>query len=91
MLSRLREPPCGAEAPCLPRVIRPISCPGIPMESIVVYQKIPHPGIQVNLNSYYSQQVCAASREASGGGTCAAETVKGGARGPGCVTSSPHL
>lgn len=27
------------------------------MESITVYQKIPHPGIQVNLNSYYSKQV----------------------------------
>lgn len=35
------------------------SCPGIPMESITVYQKIPHPGIQVNLNSYYSEQVSA--------------------------------
>ena len=27
------------------------------MESITVYQTIPHPGIQGNLNSYYSQQV----------------------------------
>ncbi|KAB1271331.1 Uroporphyrinogen-III synthase [Camelus dromedarius] len=32
---------------------------GIPMESILVYQKIPHPGIQVNLHSYYSQQFVA--------------------------------
>lgn len=36
------------------------------MESITVYQKIPHPGIQVNLNSYYSEQVSAGSRENSG-------------------------
>lgn len=27
------------------------------MESIVVYQKVPHPGIQRNLDSYYSEQV----------------------------------
>jgi len=31
------------------------------MESITVYQKIPHPGIQVNLNSYYSKQGVPAS------------------------------
>lgn len=31
------------------------------MESITVYQKIPHPGIQVNLNSYYSEQGVPAS------------------------------
>ncbi|KAM7073188.1 uroporphyrinogen-III synthase isoform 1-T1 [Molossus nigricans] len=31
-------------------------CSRIPMESITVYQKVPHPGIQVNLNSYYSKQ-----------------------------------
>lgn len=36
------------------------------MESLIVYQKIPHPGIQVNLNSYYSQQVGAVSSESSG-------------------------
>lgn len=36
------------------------------MESITVYQKIPHPGIRVNLNSYYSQQVGAVSSESSG-------------------------
>ncbi|KAF5922308.1 hypothetical protein HPG69_006910 [Diceros bicornis minor] len=34
---------------------------GIPMESITVYQKIPHPGIQGNLSSYYSQQGIPAS------------------------------
>ncbi|XP_036191549.1 uroporphyrinogen-III synthase isoform X10 [Myotis myotis] len=31
-------------------------CSRIPMESIIVYRKIPHPGIQVNLDSYYSKQ-----------------------------------
>ena len=35
---------------------------GIPVESLTVYQTIPHPGIQGNLNSYYSQQVCGVSR-----------------------------
>lgn len=38
-------------------------CPGIPLESVTVYQTIPHPGIQGNLTSYYTQQVRAASRE----------------------------
>jgi hypothetical protein len=33
------------------------------MESINVYKTVPHPGIQENLNSYYSKQVCAVSRE----------------------------
>lgn len=42
------------------------SRPGIPMESITVYQKIPHPGIGVNLNGYYAKQVGAVSRESSG-------------------------
>ena len=37
------------------------------MESITVYQKVPHPGIQVNLNSYYAKQVRGASRESSAG------------------------
>lgn len=37
------------------------------MESITVYQKIPHPGIQANLSSYYSKQVGAVSGESSGG------------------------
>ncbi|VFV29489.1 uroporphyrinogen-iii synthase-like [Lynx pardinus] len=36
-------------------------CSRIPMESIIVYQKVPHPGIQVNLHSYYSQQGIPAS------------------------------
>ncbi|XP_016065988.1 PREDICTED: uroporphyrinogen-III synthase isoform X4 [Miniopterus natalensis] len=36
-------------------------CSRIPMESIIVYQKTPHPGIQVNLNSYYSTQGIPAS------------------------------
>ncbi|CAK6436006.1 unnamed protein product [Pipistrellus nathusii] len=36
-------------------------CSGIPMESIVVYQKVPHPGIQRNLDSYYSEQGIPAS------------------------------
>ncbi|XP_066096038.1 uroporphyrinogen-III synthase isoform X2 [Saccopteryx bilineata] len=36
-------------------------CSRIPMESLTVYQTIPHPGIQVNLNSYYSKQGVPAS------------------------------
>uniref|UniRef100_A0A5F4WF48 Uroporphyrinogen-III synthase n=1 Tax=Callithrix jacchus TaxID=9483 RepID=A0A5F4WF48_CALJA len=36
-------------------------CSRIAMESITVYQTIPHPGIQGNLNSYYSQQGVPAS------------------------------
>eukprot|EP00070_Physeter_catodon_P017801 XP_023977187.1 uroporphyrinogen-III synthase isoform X4 [Physeter catodon] len=36
-------------------------CSRIPMESLTVYQTIPHPGIQGNLNSYYSQQGIPAS------------------------------
>ncbi|XP_036191550.1 uroporphyrinogen-III synthase isoform X11 [Myotis myotis] len=36
-------------------------CSRIPMESIIVYRKIPHPGIQVNLDSYYSKQGIPAS------------------------------
>lgn len=49
------------------------------MESITVYQKIPHPGIQVNLNSYYSEQVSAVSRENGQGGQA------GGEAQPRCV------
>ncbi|XP_045438150.1 uroporphyrinogen-III synthase isoform X2 [Pipistrellus kuhlii] len=46
--------PCGAlKGEALPRMLRD---KGIPMESIVVYQKVPHPGIQRNLDSYYSEQ-----------------------------------
>ncbi|XP_050659745.1 uroporphyrinogen-III synthase isoform X3 [Macaca thibetana thibetana] len=36
-------------------------CSRIAMESVTVYQTIPHPGIQGNLNSYYSQQGVPAS------------------------------
>uniref|UniRef100_A0A8C8YQX0 Uroporphyrinogen-III synthase n=1 Tax=Prolemur simus TaxID=1328070 RepID=A0A8C8YQX0_PROSS len=36
-------------------------CSRIPMESITVYRTIPHPAIQVNLNSYYSTQGVPAS------------------------------
>ncbi|XP_059517728.1 uroporphyrinogen-III synthase isoform X4 [Myotis daubentonii] len=36
-------------------------CSRIPMESIIVYRKIPHPGIQVTLDSYYSKQGIPAS------------------------------
>ncbi|XP_023389537.1 uroporphyrinogen-III synthase [Pteropus vampyrus] len=56
--------PCGAlKGETLPKMLKDR---GIPMESITVYQKIPHPGIQVNLNSYYSEQVSGGSRENSG-------------------------
>lgn len=37
------------------------------MESVTVYQKTAHPGIQGNLNSYYSKQVGAASGRAPAG------------------------
>lgn len=33
------------------------------MESMHVYQTIPHPGIQGNLESYYENQVCRVLRE----------------------------
>ncbi|XP_053524516.1 uroporphyrinogen-III synthase isoform X4 [Artibeus jamaicensis] len=36
-------------------------CSRIPLESLTVYQKTPHPGIQVNLTSYYSEQGMPAS------------------------------
>ncbi|KAB0392397.1 hypothetical protein E2I00_007134, partial [Balaenoptera physalus] len=36
-------------------------CSRIPVESLTVYKTIPHPGIQGNLNSYYSQQGIPAS------------------------------
>ncbi|XP_040479911.1 uroporphyrinogen-III synthase isoform X2 [Ursus maritimus] len=46
--------PCGTvKGEILPKMLKDR---GIPMESITVYQKVPHPGIQVNLNSYYSKQ-----------------------------------
>nr|XP_019597751.1 PREDICTED: uroporphyrinogen-III synthase isoform X1 [Rhinolophus sinicus]XP_019597752.1 PREDICTED: uroporphyrinogen-III synthase isoform X1 [Rhinolophus sinicus] len=51
--------PCGTlKGEILPKMLKD---KGIPMESLIVYQKIPHPGIQVNLNSYYSQQGVPAS------------------------------
>uniref|UniRef100_A0A9L0IRT5 Uroporphyrinogen III synthase n=1 Tax=Equus asinus TaxID=9793 RepID=A0A9L0IRT5_EQUAS len=51
--------PCGTlKGEILPKMLKD---KGIPMESITVYQKIPHPGIQANLNSYYSQQGVPAS------------------------------
>uniref|UniRef100_A0A8D1WNE1 Uroporphyrinogen-III synthase n=1 Tax=Sus scrofa TaxID=9823 RepID=A0A8D1WNE1_PIG len=49
--------PCGnLKRETLPRMLKD---KGVPMESITVYQTIPHPGIQGNLNSYYSQQFVA--------------------------------
>ncbi|XP_006938327.2 uroporphyrinogen-III synthase isoform X2 [Felis catus] len=51
--------PCGTvKGEILPKMLKD---KGIPMESIIVYQKVPHPGIQVNLHSYYSQQGIPAS------------------------------
>ncbi|XP_053524517.1 uroporphyrinogen-III synthase isoform X5 [Artibeus jamaicensis] len=46
--------PCGAlRGEILPKMLKD---KGIPLESLTVYQKTPHPGIQVNLTSYYSEQ-----------------------------------
>lgn len=51
--------PCGTvKGEILPQMLKDR---GIPMESITVYQKVPHPGIQVNLNSYYAKQGIPAS------------------------------
>ncbi|XP_059517726.1 uroporphyrinogen-III synthase isoform X2 [Myotis daubentonii] len=51
--------PCGAlKGEVLPQMLKD---KGIPMESIIVYRKIPHPGIQVTLDSYYSKQGIPAS------------------------------
>lgn len=51
--------PCGnLKRETLPRMLKD---KGVPMESITVYQTIPHPGIQGNLSSYYSQQGIPAS------------------------------
>ncbi|XP_007452261.1 PREDICTED: uroporphyrinogen-III synthase-like [Lipotes vexillifer] len=51
--------PCGTlKREILPKMLKD---KGIPVESLTVYQKIPHPGIQGNLNSYYSQQGVPAS------------------------------
>nr|XP_020034939.1 uroporphyrinogen-III synthase isoform X2 [Castor canadensis] len=46
--------PCGTlKGDTLPKMLKD---KGIPMESINVYKTVPHPGIQENLNSYYSKQ-----------------------------------
>ncbi|XP_006143962.1 uroporphyrinogen-III synthase isoform X2 [Tupaia chinensis] len=51
--------PCGTlKREVLPKMLKE---KGITMESITIYQTIPHPGIQENLNSYYSQQGIPAS------------------------------
>ncbi|XP_054437763.1 uroporphyrinogen-III synthase isoform X2 [Pteronotus mesoamericanus] len=51
--------PCGAlKGETLPKMLKD---KGIPMESLTVYQKAPHPGIRVNLSSYYSKQGVPAS------------------------------
>uniref|UniRef100_A0A8C8YTD3 Uroporphyrinogen-III synthase n=1 Tax=Prolemur simus TaxID=1328070 RepID=A0A8C8YTD3_PROSS len=51
--------PCGTlKREVLPKMLKD---KGIPMESITVYRTIPHPAIQVNLNSYYSTQGVPAS------------------------------
>ncbi|XP_047618521.1 uroporphyrinogen-III synthase isoform X2 [Phacochoerus africanus] len=62
--ARKRGPWCGCDPPLQAgtRRSRPEEGAGrVPMESITVYQTIPHPGIQGNLNSYYSQQGIPAS------------------------------
>uniref|UniRef100_A0A4W2DWD8 Uroporphyrinogen-III synthase n=1 Tax=Bos indicus x Bos taurus TaxID=30522 RepID=A0A4W2DWD8_BOBOX len=46
--------PCGTlKREILPKMLKD---KGIPLESVTVYQTIPHPGIQGNLTSYYTQQ-----------------------------------
>ncbi|XP_003794158.1 uroporphyrinogen-III synthase [Otolemur garnettii] len=46
--------PCGnLKREILPKMLQ---AEGIPMESLTVYQTAAHPGIQGNLNSYYSKQ-----------------------------------
>ncbi|XP_026968722.1 uroporphyrinogen-III synthase isoform X1 [Sagmatias obliquidens] len=51
--------PCGTlKREILPKMLKD---KGIPVESLTVYHTIPHPGIQGNLNSYYSQQGIPAS------------------------------
>ncbi|KAM5321388.1 uroporphyrinogen-III synthase isoform 3-T6 [Glossophaga mutica] len=51
--------PCGAlKGETLPKMLKD---KGIPLESLTVYQKTPHPGIQMNLTSYYSEQGMPAS------------------------------
>lgn len=51
--------PCGTiKGDVLPKMLKD---KGIPMESMNVYQTVPHPGIQGNLESYYSKQGVPAS------------------------------
>ncbi|XP_037352562.2 uroporphyrinogen-III synthase isoform X1 [Talpa occidentalis] len=51
--------PCGAlKREVLPKMLKD---QGIPLESLTVYQTIPHPGIQGNLSSYYCKQGIPAS------------------------------
>nr|XP_042141117.1 uroporphyrinogen-III synthase isoform X2 [Peromyscus maniculatus bairdii] len=51
--------PCGTiKGDTLPKMLKD---KGIPMESMHVYQTIPHPGIQGNLESYYESQGVPAS------------------------------
>ncbi|XP_002721286.3 uroporphyrinogen-III synthase isoform X2 [Oryctolagus cuniculus] len=46
--------PCGTlKREVLPTVLKE---QGVPMESITVYETVPHPGIRGNLDSYYSKQ-----------------------------------
>ncbi|XP_043845922.1 uroporphyrinogen-III synthase isoform X1 [Dromiciops gliroides] len=47
--------PCGTlKGEVLPKTLKQ---KGIPLESITVYQKIPHPGIQDSLKNYFSQGI----------------------------------
>lgn len=51
--------PCGnLKGEALPRTLRD---KGVPLESLTVYQNVPHPGIRGSLHSYYSQQGVPAS------------------------------
>ncbi|XP_068957833.1 uroporphyrinogen-III synthase isoform X2 [Petaurus breviceps papuanus] len=51
--------PCGTlKGEALPRMLRQ---KGVPLESITVYQKVQHPGIQDSLKSYFSSQGIPAS------------------------------
>ncbi|XP_058527652.1 uroporphyrinogen-III synthase isoform X2 [Ochotona princeps] len=51
--------PCGTlKREVLPQMLKD---KGLPLESITVYETIPHPGIQGNLNSYYCKQGIPAS------------------------------
>ncbi|KAM6186235.1 uroporphyrinogen-III synthase [Rhynchocyon petersi] len=51
--------PCGTlKRETLPKML---ADQGVPMESITVYETIPHPGIQENLDNYFSKQGVPAS------------------------------